>query len=246
MLRSVARFRGVVLYARGSGVEPARPQLPRLDLPARQAAGLELFIFYPWTERVAELFDPMRDGKTFNSRRIYSRRKQKHLVAVAVQRIDEAEETGLVVRMNYDASDRVQSLTVPREDNREEEVLSRLFAIPESPPIGCTMVFQFADVDPTMLWFPLPSRIRGPADAAEIFEIRGVRGVKLAHEDVGVHEWEYHFTLERPEGKEVFVSLHFDLNLPFTLDIPAQALERGAEIVQGLAGSATSKRGTAQ
>jgi hypothetical protein len=243
MLGSFALAWGVVLCARGPSVEPARPVLPRLDLPARQAVGLELFIFYPWTEPLAEHFGPLLEGKAFSSRRTYNRQKRKHLVAVDVRRIEGVEEPGLVVRMNYDASDRVQSLTVPREDQREEAVLSRLLAAPENPPIGCTMAFVFEDVDPDSLWFPLPSRIGGTSDAVDAFEIRGVRGVKLADAGQGIHEWEYHFTLDRPTAEEVFVNLHFDLPFPFTLDTPTQALARGAEIAQRLTGSARSKRG---
>jgi hypothetical protein len=96
-------------------------------------------------------------------------------------------------------------------------------------------------MDASTMWFPLPSRIGGTSDSPELFEIRGIRGVKLTDEDAGAHDWEYWFTIDRPEGEEVVVDLHFDQRTRFTQELPTLALERGREIAQRLLGTTLPK-----
>lgn len=225
-------------------MELDRPQLPRLDLQSKDVLRFDLFVTYRWTEQIAELFTPLLNGEAFYSRTTYSRQKRKYLVTATIRRFGDEEDENLIVNLVYDGTDRIESLQPRREAQRESEFLPRLLAVPDIRPIFCTMEFGFDTVDPEALWFPLPSRIGASGDAGEVFEIRGVRAVKLAAEDAGVNDWEYGFILDRPNGEAVKISVHFDLNRRFTLDVPAQALERGTEIARRLTGQPTPKRGT--
>jgi len=224
-------------------VEPDRPQWPRLDLQSKHVSRFDLFVAYPWTEQIAALFDSLLGDKGFESRTAYSRQKRKYLITATIRRLSDEEDDHLLVRLVYDGTERVQSVRPRGEAQREDEFLPRLLVIPDSRPIGCTLELDFDTVDPAALWFPLPSRIGASSDAGEVFEIRGVRAVKLAAEDAGVHDWEYGFILDRPNGESVRMTLHFDLTQRFTLDLPIQALERGTEIAQRLTGQPTQKSG---
>lgn len=226
-------------------MEFGRLQLPRLDLQSKHVSRFDVFIAYPWTAQIADLFDPLLGDKGFDSRTLYQRQKRKYLIVAIIQRLGDEDDDVLLVRLIYDGTERVQSLRSNREAQREDEFLPRLLAISDSRPIGCTFELDFETIEPETLWFPLPSRIGSSGDGGEVFEIRGVRAVKLADEDAGVHNWEYSFILDRPDGESVTITLHFDLEQRFTLDLPVQALERGSEIALRLIGQPTPKRGTA-
>jgi hypothetical protein len=212
---------------------------PRVDLPRSNAVELNFYAEYDWNEQVEKAFEAILppDGSPFISGNTYVVRGTKHLVTALAFRNSKEAPTELVARVMYDARDNLSKLRIPKKDQRVAEVLSALSDLTVRTSIGCNVEFKFDKIEIDDLWFPLPSSLGGPGGSGDVFEIRGVRGVKVSGDEGNSGDWDYSFTLDRPTSEEVYVDLHFHEDGPYSAGLIADALERGSTLARQLVGA---------
>jgi len=219
-------------------------RFPRLNLARVDSTEVVIWGFYDWTPERSELFsdllEPLPDGarSAYVSFSEYAPRggaKVRHyIVAYATRRQRDDEQAPLHLSVRYTLSDPADPVEIPRSLRRESQLAPRLFALGSPSGLWSSVEFHFSKRPSDALWFPLPTRLSGERALPGLFEVRGVRGVKLVDDQSGASE--YSFTLDQPQGKDIFVDVRFDMTEVVTPQLPKQVLARAHRIALGLVG----------
>lgn len=219
-------------------------KFPRIDLPRSNVMRMFITANCEWTAESTEVMrDILGGGNFFVSGTPYTANGKQHLITDSVSYIEEQSPRSLI-RIDYDATDYPDSVTVPRGDQREREFLTHVLRLRDTFDLWCNIEFHFLEAENSELWFPLPSRIGSTTDATETFEIVGVNAIKLPGESDG--DMGYTFRLDLSPSGEVFLDLYFPFSRAFTLDLPKQVLNEGLSIARRLVGGRTVRRRAAK
>jgi hypothetical protein len=191
-----------------------------------------------WNAEIETAFSPLLRGREREfSGAQYSKGKKKHLVMMQVakeQSDTEPDSSILFAGMFYNAANEVESLRVPKAEQREAELMYYIISIDQKWSIDCNVEFKLSEVDESALWFPLPSRIGGTKDSSETFLITGVQAEKLRSNNDSAQE--YNFFLTRSSEAEVFLDLYFPYEGEFSPELPSHVLSKGVSIAERLIG----------
>lgn len=225
-------------------MENRQVRLPRLNLARVQATEVVLQVSYDWTPERSELFsdllEPLPDqaNGTYVSFSEYApsgAAKVRHYIIASVMRWQsDDEQASLHLFVRYTLSNPTPPVAIPRSLRRESQLAPRIFALGSASRLWSSVEFRFPKRPSDALWFPLPTRLSGEGTLPGLFEIRGVRGVKLVDEPSG--DSEYSFTLDQPQGNDIFVDVRSDMTEPFTPQLPRRILARAHRIALGLVG----------
>lgn len=195
------------------------------------------------TPEVASIFEALLgENRYFLSGTPYRRSKKKHIITTNMSRSDDLPYA--YIRVIYDATDVVDTITVPVEDRKEEDFLEHVLQLSGELELFCNVEFVFPEADEDSLWFPLPSRIDESGDGKDVFEILGVRAARLPEEpDVNSG---YNFTLDRTAIGEVLLDLYFSVANPFTQELPILVVNESLRIASRLVGDRTLRKRTSK
>lgn len=209
----------------------ARPS--RLDLKKRHVTQLTFSALREWSERYTDQYqflDDQHDDFIFTS---YASRGNSYNLSAGIIRRTLNEEDGIFISVTYEVVP-PQETVYQKDSKGEAEFWERVEVLQEEGFVRCSVQFEFESIDDTKLWFPLPSRVGGSTHSPELYEIRGVRGALVPLENAADG---YEFTLDRPEGTDVYLSVVFWLRVPVTTSLGTLVLSRAVEIAARLTGA---------
>jgi len=146
--------------------------------------------------------------------------------------VEDSDRTEVRFAMRYSTFHPLGSAPMPRGMADESGFLDLIGRLGDPRSIWASVDFVFRDPAADDLWFPLPTQIAGDLQAEAVYEVRGVRGARLANPTA--QDSEFVFTLDRPTGKDVFLDVRFDLAGRLTPRLPREVIERASKIAQGL------------
>ncbi len=222
-----------------------RRRLSRINLASENATSLTVVSRFDWTEERGEIiaqlpkadlplpFEARMAEVTYSSKGGVPHEASLNILALDVAPIDDQPPIYVVLRYSLpsDPSPRGARFDIPVSDIIETALL---LGVPESQHADVS--FRFRGRGGSDLWFPLPTRLAGSRAPEDLFEVRGVRGVKLR--STAADAWEYRFALECPHGEDVPLELSFDIPGAFDPHSGRLALRRAAGIVPDLVPSA--------
>lgn len=218
-------------------------KFPRINLPRANADRMFLSSRFPSTNENAALLEPLLGGEEiFFSGTPYTSLGKKHLITASVGHPD-GEVDHWVIRIEYDATDFPDEVSVPREDRREAEFLSACVRLSEVLDFSCNTEFRFLEVEDSALWFPLPSEVGGTSDGTGTFLIVGVQAVARPVEALAQEG--YGFNLTRSPDWQVGLDLYYRHSQRFAADLPKRVLDRGLSIANQLVGSRPTRKRSA-
>lgn len=209
-----------------------QPALPRLDLAAYHVRSFSVFWTYDWRDQFGPLFEGVDAGQPFISGTHYQVGDHVYLTSLSLERLDAEDRRTVTVGVFYDGSPPVAGFTIPEAQRREGEFLRAAEVFTGDLQLSCGMIFDYPDVPPDQLWFPLPTQVGQPPAGGGGFELRGVRGIKLGAGEPTMPE--YGFFLDRPEFGGVYLGLSFPLLQAFSLTLPEAVLKRGIAVAADL------------